>query len=439
MENYAFLVGVSEYLDPNIANLNHSCHAITQLADSLLEHGGFKKANIKIFRKEAESMDLLEYPLKYSIVSSLKRLGGSWNIREDDFFLFYFIGHGFGSKDGDEILMMDTYFDLLEETAISIAFLTQLIRENRAGRKLMVFDSCRNEVDGRLGLCDGLGVKPVREFTTLYACRPREQAYIPRGEELPLLTNGFIRAVKDRDCISVQDMFTTITDFVDDKAKDINVTQHPEIVSIDRDIREIGFLSREITVKTSRSFAEAVRSVNAKLNELYETVYPKRAESYQPFMNAASPLREWRQMIDYNEFRALAFEMLTRGKNGDLYTVSYLLRWIPDRVLFEPLVDAVSRTKYRGTVSWQVLDAIHAIIGDGEMTERIRREEKLRKKVITLLRKEAEEHPTRKGSLFISTVVWGKIYQICKRLELKPSDIFPQEALNRLEQSQTTV
>ena len=433
MENYAFLVGVNEYLDSNITDLPHSSYAIKQVADTLINFGGFKEANIKIFEHQATPSNLLESPLKYSIISSLKRLGGSWNIKEDDFFLFYFIGHGFGSKDGDEILTMDTFFDLLGETAISTAFLTQLIRENRACRKLIVFDSCRNEVEGRMGLYDGLGVNPVQEFITLYACRPREQAYIPHGEDLPLLTNGFIRAVKDPDCISIQDMFTRITDFVDDKAKDIGATQHPEIISIDRDMREISFLSRKLIIKTSKSFSEVLQDVNAKVNELYETVYPKQAKSYHPFMNAARPLLEWRQKINYNEFRALAFQMLDKGRNGDLYTISYMLRWVPDRILFEPLIDTVSRMKYRGTVSWQVLDAMHAIIGDREMVERINREQNLREKVISVLKKEADEHPTQKGPPFISSVVWGKIYQICKRLELNPVNIFSPESLKMLE------
>ena len=429
MENYAFLVGVSDYLDSNITNLPHSSYAITQVADTLLKHGGFKESNIKIFIKQAEPANLLESPLKYSLVSSIRRLGATWNIKEEDFFLFYFIGHGFGSKDGDAILTMDTFFDLLDETSISTAFLTMLIRENRAHRKLIIFDSCRNEVEGRLSLYNGLGVKPVQEFITLYACRPREEAYIPRGEELPLLTNGFIRAVENPDCISIQDMFTQIIDFVDDKAKDIGATQHPEIMCIDRDMREIGFLSRKLVINTSKSFSEVVQDVNNKLNELYETKYPKQANSYQPFMNAAKPLREWRQTINDNEFRALAFKLLNRGKNGDVYTVSYMLRWVPDRVLLEPLLDTVSQMKYRGTVSWQVLDAVHTIIGDRDMRERITREENLRGKVISLLRKEAVEHPSKTKKPFISSVVWGKIYQICKRLELETADIFPQEAL----------
>lgn len=436
MVNYAILIGVSNYFDhPNITNLDHSNEAIKRLKITLMEKAGFKSSNIKIFINQNKEQNPLTLPLKYSIISNLLKITIEWkNIQRDDFFLFYFIGHGYGSLEkGDQLLMMDSSFQFIKETALSAILLTQLIKQIPTNHKLIVFDCCRNEVKGVQGLQEGLGKDKIKEFMTLYACQPGELAWIPRKSKLPLLTQAFINAVNDENCLSIRDFNNKVIDDVYKKARKINVIQTPHLISEGQDLENIGFLSRKPQIKSvftqTDKHVKNIKDINKKLKYLYEEKYPHYAPSFYPFINAAKGLMNWNQKLDRKTFRKLAFEFLEKGENADIYTVSYMLRWTSDEILFKPLIECLKSRKYRGTVTWQALDAIEVMLRDNKMIKLLSIDKELYKEMIDALKKTAIDHPTFKGPLFDTSVVWGKIRQICKRLELPEKDIFQDEVI----------
>ena len=173
MENYAVIVGVSNYYDSQIKNLPHSVYTTENLLNVLIKKGNFKKSNIQVLKDDKKVNNPLLLPLKYSVISSILNIHNKMKIKQEDFFLFYFIGHGYGSlQKGDQILLKDTCFQFIQDTALSAAALTKLIDPIPAKRKLLVFDACRNEVEGALGTQEGLGKTKIDEFLTLYACMP---------------------------------------------------------------------------------------------------------------------------------------------------------------------------------------------------------------------------------------------------------------------------
>ena len=442
MTNYAVLVGVSNYYDePMITNLPHSAGAIKKLKDVLINHGDFNPDNIKIFIEQNKNQNSLTLPLKYSVISSLLKLSIEWNnIQKDDSFLFYFIGHGYGSNDkGDQLLMMDTCFQFIKETALSATILTQLIRRIPARQKLIVFDCCRNEVKGAQSIQEGLGKDKIKEFLTLYACQPGELAWIPKQGKLPLLTHEFIETVKDENCLSFREMINKVIDGVYKSALKLNVIQTPLFSFEGEDLENIGFLSRKLRVKPtslSGDYVNTIQDIYRKLCYLYEKKYPHHAPSYNPFMNAAKGLNEWEQKLNKNTFRRLAYEFLERGENADVYVLSYMLRWGPDHNLFEPLVDCLSSKKYRGTAVWQALDALEVMLREDRMVEKVSADEHLKNNMATVLKKIGTDHPTHStygGLPFGPSVVWGKMLQICKRLNFPIKDIFTEEALKKLQ------
>ncbi|MEA3546909.1 MAG: caspase family protein, partial [Thermodesulfobacteriota bacterium] len=413
MANYAILIGVSHYYDQQIKDLPHSVHSIKQLHDTLIEKGSFEPTNILVLTEKVNGLDPLTMPFKYTIISTLLNIYRRWPIEKDDFLLFYFMGHGYGSVKGDQILTMDTCFQYLRETALSTGALTKLIRPIRAQRKLLVFDSCRNEVEGTQGTQEGLGKKRIDEFITLYACMPGEQAYIPRKDKLPLLTSAFIKAVKDSRCLSIRDMYNFVCDSVQAKSYEIAVRQTPELAAGGKELDKVSFLSKILRtaadVNVKAGFENQIIEANQSLHYLYKEKYPRYAPSYTPFMNAARKLKDWRQKINQRVFRKVAFSLLEKGEDADIYTVSYMLRWGSDAILFKPLTECLASRKYRGTVVWQAMDALEVILRNEQTLKWLTVDEQLKESLVTSLRRSAEEHPTKKGTAFASSVVWGKI------------------------------
>ena len=436
MANYAILVGVSNYYDPHIKDLPHAGHSIQQLYHALESNGEFKPTNMLVITEENGTEDHLKKPYKFSVISTFLNLLKKWPIQKDDFLLFYFIGHGYGATKGDQILLKDTCFQYLTETALSVEALTRLIRPVPAMRKLLVFDSCRNEVGGTLGTQEGIGKSRIDEFITLYACMPGEQAFIPHSDKLPILTSAFIDVVEDKNCLSIRDMYNLVCDNVLSRSYKIAARQTPDLCAGAKDLDSIGFLSREprqVTgVSAGSGFEGVVSNVNQSLQKLYKEKYPHFAPSYSPFMNAAGGLKEWQYQLDRKSFRRIAFNLLEKGEDADVYTVSYMLRWGSDDTMFRPLVECLAAQKYRGTVVWQALDALEVILRNEQVAKWLTVDEELKAILVKALSRSAEEHPTRKGQAFAPTVIWGKILQICKRADVPVEMVLPSEALEKL-------
>jgi hypothetical protein len=433
MTNYGILVGVSRYYDPQISNLVYAGYAIKQLRDALISSGQFDASNIEILIKADKDQNLLIQPLKYSVISTLLNISKKWPIQKSDFLLFYFIGHGYGSAKGDRVLTMDTCFQYLDDTALSTEALIKLIGPIPAQGKLLVFDACRNEVEVTLGPQEGMGKTKIEEFITIYACKPGEQAYIPRTDRLPLLTKAFVEAVKKETCRSARDMYNLICDRVQESSYKIGALQTPDITSGGKELSSVSFLSRQLQTQPNQStiegFEKDVIDTNTKLHYLYDVKYPHHAPSYHIFVHAASPLQEWEQKLDRKTFRRLAFNLIEKNENADIYTLSYMLRWGPDNILLEPLLDCLESKKYRGTVVWQALDAIEVMLRDEKIVKQISIDDTMKERMLNLLKNMVKRHPspTEDKNQYRTSVVWGKALQICKRIGIPQQEVF-QEA-----------
>jgi len=87
---YALLIGVSEYPDPEIMDLNEPVNDAEKLYNTLTTHYTFEKENVK----------LLKNPTRETIIDELDRLNRT--IKEHDNLLIFYAGHGYWDKQ-DEI------------------------------------------------------------------------------------------------------------------------------------------------------------------------------------------------------------------------------------------------------------------------------------------------------------------------------------------------
>ena len=132
MKRKALFVGVNEYEDPQIRDLNYSlsdAHALK----TLFELFGYQT-------------DILENPSKSDVFRTVRNM--TCDLSADDFFLFYFAGHGWTTTTGKHLLFCsdDQYEDLRYDYNVGIPFDILKKRTETGGyNRAFVLDACRSD------------------------------------------------------------------------------------------------------------------------------------------------------------------------------------------------------------------------------------------------------------------------------------------------------
>lgn len=130
MKRKALFVGVNEYEDAQIRDLNYSlsdAHALKTL--------------FELFGYET---DILENPAKSDVFSAVKKMTG--DLSAGDLFFFYFAGHGWTTTSGKHLLFCkdDMYEDLRDEDA-GISFNKLKRKTTGVYNRAFVLDACRSD------------------------------------------------------------------------------------------------------------------------------------------------------------------------------------------------------------------------------------------------------------------------------------------------------
>ena len=142
---WALIVGIEDYHDPDINNLTYSVDDTRALYEVLTdpERGGFDPQYVRLLTEDVTDEAL--QPTRRNILSSLRNwLRGT---QPEDMVLFYFSGHGIADKQGKPYLVaVDSTINLLEDTAVSMERVNQLLNEIRAKKQVVILDSCHSGV-----------------------------------------------------------------------------------------------------------------------------------------------------------------------------------------------------------------------------------------------------------------------------------------------------
>ena len=248
-DRWAVLIGVENYADSNVTQLNYSVDDVDALRKVLIDHAGYKDENILVLKDEEAT------------AAKVRSTLGTWlprQVSDEDMVLIYFSGHGGAEpsirgnvKDGTEKYMMlcDSLADDMYGTAIPMSELARIFGRIRADKLLFAMDSCysgaTSQADGGKGVMRegmkaiGLSDEYLNALTgssgtvVLTASKASEVSMESKALGMGVFTHFLCQALRgagDSDSdglISVVELFQFLNRSVPDAAKQMGSSQHP--------------------------------------------------------------------------------------------------------------------------------------------------------------------------------------------------------------------
>ncbi|MEL6222112.1 MAG: SUMF1/EgtB/PvdO family nonheme iron enzyme [Cyanobacteria bacterium J06627_8] len=190
-KNWAIAIGINQYeLLPTSAHLRYAVRDAELMREFLHQTAGFPEDNILLCSDTSPAIGRVATRPSRSILrrilrEELQRAQGADNL------WFFFAGHGMAGRNGDYFLPIDGNPNDLEDTAVSVHFVTECLRQCQAKNVVLVLDMCRNE--GRTDSRDisvNVGEQTIelarqQGMITMFSCSRGERSY-----EIPELQQG---------------------------------------------------------------------------------------------------------------------------------------------------------------------------------------------------------------------------------------------------------
>jgi hypothetical protein len=206
---FAVVIGVEEYQDKRISRFNYAAADARLLSEALVQSGGFKREQVTLLAS-GESVD--QQPTRSSILRHLAGLRG--RATQEGLLLVFFVGHAI-ERDGKAYLLpSDAQAGdavLLQETAISVERVKELIRASEAGQVVLIFDAFRQQPIAGVASPDNpltedftreiafdTGKGEAMAFAALLASSVGERAYESQTKKQGYFTAGLVEALKGR-------------------------------------------------------------------------------------------------------------------------------------------------------------------------------------------------------------------------------------------------
>ena len=159
-KRWAICIGINDYQDESIGDLNKAQNDAVGLSKVLQEYGQFEKIVTMINDYEHYKEKLL--PTKANIEKTLDFILEFAS--PEDLIVFSFSGHGI-SDDNSEgyLLTVDTDINNKFETSLKVSDITSRFKKKGIKKTLMMLDACREEITTTKGI--GTKTLNAREFT----------------------------------------------------------------------------------------------------------------------------------------------------------------------------------------------------------------------------------------------------------------------------------
>ena len=206
-KRWALLVGVDKYADPQISPLRGAANDARILADTLIRYSGFPSDQVILL---ATDQPAERQPTRVNLLRRLSNLAAA--VPKDGLLLISFSGHGM-ERGGQAFLLpsdsqISDQISFLEDTAISVPRMRELIRATGVGQVMVLLDACRNDPGGRAdapnnmtqayvnGFNFDVRNREVQAFATIYATAVGQRAYEYTEKKQGYFTWAIVEALR---------------------------------------------------------------------------------------------------------------------------------------------------------------------------------------------------------------------------------------------------
>ena len=206
-KRWALVVGVDKYTDPQISPLRGAANDARTLADALVRYSGFPSDQVILL---ATDQPTERQPTRVNLLRRLSNLAAA--VPKDGLLLISFSGHGMERAGHAFLLPSDAQISdqisFLEDTAISVSRMRELIRSTGVGQVMVLLDACRNDPGGRAdapnplteayvqGFNFDVRNREVQAFATIYATGVGQRAYEYTEKKQGYFTWAVVEALK---------------------------------------------------------------------------------------------------------------------------------------------------------------------------------------------------------------------------------------------------
>ncbi|ACK69507.1 GUN4 domain protein [Gloeothece citriformis PCC 7424] len=215
MTNWAWVIGLNHY--HRLQSLRGAIRDAELIRDFCLE-SNFEQ----IFYYSDNSPDLIApngsrqatQPTYTNLKAFLLDFFDSPQLQAGDNFWFFFSGHGVRHQGRDYLMPCDAHPLAIEDTALSLNYITETLRRSGADNIILLLDACRND-ESRNGL--GIGGEKHQGVITISSCSPSEKSYeIPLSNEIfqGSFTTALLEGLRIRgegNCATVERLYQHLT------------------------------------------------------------------------------------------------------------------------------------------------------------------------------------------------------------------------------------
>lgn len=206
-KRWALVVGVDKYADPQISGLRGAANDARTLAEALVRYAGFPADQVILL---ATDQPTERQPTRVNLLRRLSNLAAA--VPKDGLLLISFSGHGM-ERGGHAFLLptdaqISDQISFLEDTAVSVNRMRELIRGTGVGQVMVLLDACRNDPGGRADAPNPLTEayvqgfnfdarnREVQAFATIYATTVGQRAYEYTEKKQGYFTWAIVEALK---------------------------------------------------------------------------------------------------------------------------------------------------------------------------------------------------------------------------------------------------
>ena len=193
----AIIVAIENYRFEKISKVKYALNDAKAFKTMLIEDLKVNPDNIKLYDDKYASKTALENDLKYEIQ----------NLRKDEKFIFYYVGHGFYNGNSNRLTAWDTSHSNILETTLSLReILIDPLNESECEKSLIFLDTCSTNIIDKFPSREAISnlnqkeldilVKQSKYCATFFSCSPGEKSYSDDNLQQGIWTYHLIKAIK---------------------------------------------------------------------------------------------------------------------------------------------------------------------------------------------------------------------------------------------------